>query len=130
MPPSGGTVLVTSSGVRAKQNEQLNSKFPWPSDWRLNASAGICIVCGPSVVTGELLKWNVIVAFPFDSTKLSAAIPFTVKSVAWTVAGSTGSLRLITKSVGWVLMTLLQVGLVLVTAKPTSSLSVKASCCD
>ena len=57
-----------------------------------------------------------------------AGIPFTVKSVAWTVPGTTGSLRLITKSVGCVLMMLLQAGSLVVTAKPTSSLSVKASC--
>ena len=35
-----------------------------------------------------------------------------------------------TKSVGWVLMMLLQAGSLVVTAKPTSSLSVKASCWD
>ena len=66
-------------------------------------------------------------AFPFDNEAIRR-IPFTVKSVAWTVAGSTGSLKLITKSVGWVLMRLLQAGSLVVTAKPTSSLSVKASC--
>ena len=51
-----------------------------------------------------------------------------MKSLAWTVDVSTASLRLITKSVGWVLMMLLQAGVVVVTAKPTSSLSVKVSC--
>ena len=39
-----------------------------------------------------------------------AGIPFTVKSVAWTVPVFTASVRLITKSVGWVLMMLLQAG--------------------
>ena len=53
-----------------------------------------------------------------------------MKSLAWTVAGFTASLRLITKSIGWVLMMLLQAGVVVVTAKPTSSLSVKVSCWD
>ena len=52
-----------------------------------------------------------------------------MKSPAWTVDVSTGSDRLITKSTGCVLMMLLQAGVVVVTAKPTSSLSVKASCC-
>src|SRR5438094_5215458 len=102
-----------------------------PSEARLKAPAGICIVCGPSVVTGELLKWKVIVALPllkvggkFDG------VPFTVKSPAWTVDVFTGSLRLTTKFTGCVLMMLLQAGSVVVTAKPTSSLSVKASCWD
>src|SRR5439155_19776289 len=101
-----------------------------PSDWRLNAFAGISIVCGPGVVTGELLKWKVIVALPllkvggrFDG------VPFTVKSPGWTVDVFTGSLRLTMKSTGCVLMRLLQAGTVVVTAKPVSSLSVKASCC-
>ena len=49
-----------------------------------------------------------------------------MKSVAWTVFGSTGSLKLMVKSVGCVLMRLLQNGLLVVTAKPTNSLSVKA----
>ena len=39
-----------------------------------------------------------------------AGIPFTVKSLAWTVAGCTGSVRFIMKSTGWVLMVLLQAG--------------------
>ena len=43
-------------------------------------------------MTGELLKWNVIVAFPLLNTNEFAGVPFTVKSVAWTVAGLTGSL--------------------------------------
>ena len=92
--------------------------------------AGMCIVCGPWVTTGELLKWKVIVAFPLLKTNEFAGVPFTVKSVACTVFGSTGSLRLITKSVGCVFMRLLQAGVLVVTAKPTSSLSVKASCWD
>ena len=77
-----------------------------------------------------LLKWKVIVVLPLLNTNEFAGVPFTVKSLAWTVAGSTASLRLITKSVGWVLMMLLQAGTLVVTAKPTSSLSVKASCWD
>src|SRR5437762_11032066 len=90
----------------------------------------MCIVCTPCMVTGELLKWKVILALPLLNTNEFAGIPFTVKSVAWTLAGTTGSLKLITKSVGCVFMMLLQAGVVVVTAKPTSSLSVKASCWD
>src|SRR4029077_20948011 len=124
------TVVVTISGVTAKQNEHWNSKFGMLSEARMNAPAGICIVCGPCNVTGEVLKWKVICVLPAPNTKEVAGVPFTVKSVAWTVAGTTASLRLITKSVGWVLMMLLQAGTVVVTAKPTSSLSVKVSCCE
>ena len=52
-----------------------------PSETRVNALAGICIVCAPCVVTGEVLKWNVIVAFPLLKTNEFAGVPFTVKSV-------------------------------------------------
>ena len=82
MPPTGGFVVVTISCAASKQNEQLNAKFPWLSEARLNAFAGIFIVCEPCVVTGELLKWKVIVALPLLKTNEFAAIPFTVKSVA------------------------------------------------
>jgi hypothetical protein len=50
--------------------------------------------------TGVLLKWKVIVALPLLSKNESAGIPFTVKSLAWTVAGSTASVTLIIKSRG------------------------------
>ena len=86
------------------------------------------MVCTPCVTTGELLKWNVICFVSALMTKLFAEIPFTVKSVAWTVLGFTGSLRLKTKSVGCVFITLLHAGTVRSQPKPTSSLSVKASC--
>ena len=82
MPPTGGLVVVTCSGVMAKQNVQSNAKFGWLSEARLNAPAAICIVCAPCVVTGELLKWKVIVALPLLKTNEFAAVPFTVKSVA------------------------------------------------
>ena len=52
--------------------------------------------------TGEVLKWNNIVVLPFDKVAEFAEVPLTVKSLAWTVTGSTGSLTLIMKSVGWV----------------------------
>jgi hypothetical protein len=52
--------------------------------------------------TGEVLKMKSIVLLPFDKVAESAGIPLTVKSLAWTVAGSTGSLTLVMKSVGWV----------------------------
>jgi hypothetical protein len=49
---------------------------------------------------------NSIVMLPFNKITLSAGIPLTVRSLAWTVAGSTDSLRLIMKSVGWLNTTL------------------------
>ena len=82
---------------------------------------------------------------PFESAKLSAEIPFTVKSLACRVAGSTAPLTLIMKSVGWLNITLGQevvteqpegvgvgvsvgVGVgVGVGVEPTSSILVKAS---
>ena len=53
-----------------------------------------------SGTTGEVSKWKVIVVLPFDKLAKSAGVSLTVKSLAWTVAGSTGSLTLIMKSVG------------------------------
>ena len=49
---------------------------------------------------GELLKWKVIVVFPFINTNELAGVPFTVKSLASTVPGSAAPLRLTVKSVG------------------------------
>ena len=49
---------------------------------------------------GELLKWKVIVVFPFTNTNELAGVPFTVKSLASTVPGSAAPLRLTVKSVG------------------------------
>jgi hypothetical protein len=72
----------------------------------------MCMVLRPGT-TGEVLKWNTMVVFPFVKAKASAGMPFTVKSVGWTVSGSTGSLTLKTKSVGAVpVITLPQTGLV------------------
>ena len=43
-----------------------------------------------------------IVKLPFTTVAESAGVPLTVKSLAWTVVGSTDSLTLIMKTVGWV----------------------------
>ena len=88
---------------------------------------------------GELLKWNLIVVFPFNNTDELAGVPFTVKSLASTVPGSAAPLRLTVKSVGAFPTTMLPQP-ELVTEQPvsvgvgvgvgvvfTSSLSVKAS---
>jgi hypothetical protein len=78
----------------------MNSKFPIPSDWRVNASAGICIVCTPCVVTGDVLKVKVMVRSPLLKESESAAIPFTVKSLGWTLLSLTASLKLTSNCVG------------------------------
>ena len=49
---------------------------------------------------GEVLKMNSIVRSPFDRVTLFAGIPFTVKSLASRVAGSTGSLTSRVKRTG------------------------------
>ena len=56
--------------------------------------------------TGEIPipKWKVNVVLPFDTTTESAWIPLILKSLAWTVDGSTGSLTVTTQSVGRVKM--------------------------
>src|SRR5215470_14964240 len=64
------------------------------------APAGICIVCTPGCVTGELLKWKMIVVLPLIKTDEFAGRLFTIKSLASTVAGSTPPLTLIMKYVG------------------------------
>lgn len=70
------------------------------------------MVFWPSV-TGVVLKWNTMVVFPFIKAEASAEMPFTVKSVGWTVDGSTASLTLTMKSVGGVpIITLPQAELV------------------
>jgi hypothetical protein len=45
------------------------------------------------------------VVLPLLNATVFAAIPLTVKSLAWTVAGSTPSLTSIMKSVGWLNIT-------------------------
>jgi hypothetical protein len=64
--------------------------------------------------TGEMPKWKVIVVLPFVTTTESAGAPLTLKSLAWTVDGSTGSLTFTTKSVGRVKMVIPHEGLVTV----------------
>jgi hypothetical protein len=49
---------------------------------------------------GEVLKTNSTVRSPLDKVTFSAGIPFTVKSLASRVAGSTGSLTSRVKETG------------------------------
>lgn len=66
---------------------------------QLKAPAGICIVFMPATA-GVVLKVNSIRVLLFNKVNESAGIPFTVKSLASRVAGSTGSLTSRVKSVG------------------------------
>jgi hypothetical protein len=51
--------------------------------------------------TGDVLKMKRIVVLPLMTVAEFAGVPFTVKSLGWTVPGSTGgSLTLISKTVG------------------------------
>jgi hypothetical protein len=58
------------------------------------------MVCTPGCVTGELLKWKMIVVLPLIKTNELAGRLFTIKSLASTLPGSTTPIMLITKSVG------------------------------
>jgi hypothetical protein len=55
---------------------------------QLKAQAGICIVCTPGCVTGELLKWKMIELLPPPMKNEFAGRLFTIKSLGSTVAGS------------------------------------------
>ena len=57
------------------------------------------MVFSPSVA-GVVLKWNTIVIFAFCKVNVFAGMQFTRKAFALTLAGSAGSLKLTTKSVG------------------------------
>ena len=104
------------------------------------APAGMRIALTPCT-TGEVLKKKSIVVLPFVITTEFAGAPFTVKSLASTVAGSTGSLTLTMKSVGAVPVTRLPhaglvteqgagVGVGVGVTATDGSLSKKASCCE
>jgi hypothetical protein len=66
---------------------------------QLKAPTGICMVFCPSV-TGVVSKWNTIVVFAFCKVNVFAGMQFTMKAFALTLAGSAGSLKPTTKSVG------------------------------
>jgi len=57
--------------------------------------------------TGDVLKKKRIVRLPFNKMAVFAGVPFTMKSLPWTLAGSAGPLRLTSNSVGGVPTTIL-----------------------
>ena len=88
---------------------QLKCSKERPVKRHTKALAGIFMRFGPCT-TGEALKWKVMVPPPPLIMSLSAGIPLTVKSLGWTLAGSTGALMPTTKSVSWVKTVLSQAG--------------------
>src|SRR6266576_4007281 len=89
---------------------------------------------------GEVLKVKSVVMLPFNKLTEAAGIPFTVKSLASRLAGSTGSLTLRLKSVGGTVTMLPQpavlteqggaVGVGVGVPATAGSLSKQASCCE
>ena len=107
---------------------------------QLKAPAAICIILRPGTA-GEVLKVKSIVVLPFITVAESAGIPFTVRSLALTVIGSTAPFMLRLKSVGGVVTILPQpavlteqhgwgVGVGAGVPPTDGSLSVNASCCE
>ena len=88
---------------------QLKCSKERPVKRHAKAPAGISMRFRPCP-TGEAVNWKVMVSPPPLIMSPSAGIPLTLKSLGWTVAGSTGALMLTTKSVNWVNTVLLQAG--------------------
>lgn len=92
---------------------QRNSQVKSNTGPQSKAPAGMLMVLRPGS-TGELLKWKVIVVLSFATTTDSAGAPLILKSLAWTVEGSTGLLTFTTKSLGRVKIVIPHEGLVTV----------------
>jgi hypothetical protein len=92
---------------------QRNSQVKSTGGPQSKAPAGMPMVLRPDT-TSEMLKWKVIVVLPFVTTTESAVAPLILKSLAWTVDGSTGLLTFTTKSLGRVKMVITHEGLVTV----------------
>ena len=88
---------------------QLKCSKERPVKRHAKAPAGISMRFRPCP-TGEAVNWKVMVSPPPLIMSLSAGIPLTVKSLGWTLAGSTGALMPTTKSVSWVKTVLSQAG--------------------
>ena len=88
---------------------QLKCSKERPVKRHAKAPAGISMRFRPCP-TGEAVNWKVMVSPPPLIMSPSAGIPLTLKSLGWTVAGSTGALMLTTKSVNWANTVLLQAG--------------------
>jgi len=100
----GGGGVPRGTGIgRGLGTMQRNSQVKSTTGPQSKAPAAMLMVLRPDT-TGETKKWKVIVVLPFVTTTDSAAAPLILKSLAWTVNGSTGSLTFTTKSLGRVEM--------------------------
>ena len=84
-----------------------------PPILQLKAPGGMCMTLRPGTA-GEVLKWKTMLTL-LKFVKLSAGVPLTMKSVGWILLGSVGSLKATEKSTGGVLITLPQLGSVMIT---------------
>ena len=69
---------------------QLKCSKGRPVKKHAKAPAGISMRFRPGT-TGEALNWKVMLSPPPLTMSLSAGVPLTVKSLGWTVVGSTGA---------------------------------------
>jgi hypothetical protein len=64
----------------------MNSNIPWPSEARLIAPAGICIVRTPGVITGDCVKWQIVFLGAVDVVVgVAVAVDHTMLSFAFTM---------------------------------------------
>src|SRR5215813_3484936 len=98
-PPTGGTVATTWSSRVSYRNVPVNAATGSPAARLVKAPAATFIVWSPWVVTGLLLKLNVVVV-PSAYAKLVAGVPLTVKSLACNDAGFIGSETFTVNTVG------------------------------
>src|SRR5262245_3502980 len=99
-PPTAGGVATTCSSRVSYRNVPVNAATGSPAAALLKAPAGMLIVWSPWVVTGLLLKLNVVVVVPGVYATLVAGIPLTLKSPACNDAGFIGSVTFTVKTVG------------------------------
>src|SRR5262245_60515803 len=99
-PPTCGAVATTCSSKVSNRNVPVNAATGSPAAALLKAPAGMLIVWSPWVVTGLLLKLNVVVVVPGRYATLVAGIPLTVKSLACNDAGAIGSVTFTVNTVG------------------------------
>src|SRR5262245_8377881 len=84
-PPTGGLVVVTVSAGLSYRNVAEKPVIP-PSALAM-APAAMAIVCTPWFTTGLAANVNVALVLVASNVTSVAATPFTVKSLACSVAG-------------------------------------------
>ena len=122
-------MIASSVGVGERNMPRAESEDGSLSKVLVKGATGICIIFSPWFCTGNISKWNVMVASPFDKAKtvcrrsVNSEIARIDGIRIGRVAQVDNEVRRLSGS------TLPQAGSAVVTAKPTRSLSVKASCC-